>query len=199
MSTAAPTKTADTRDRIIAKGTEVIGEKGYHGCGLNEILKAAEVPKGSFYHYFKSKEDFGVAVIEDFVARYGLTLSKKLTDRRKPALERLRLHYTDAIQWYENNGYDSTCLVAKMGMDVASMSPVMQSAMQAGMARWKGIIAKCLREAQTEGRLDASWDADQLGAFLMDAWEGATVQTQIARNTDAIRNFLDVVFGRMLA
>ncbi|MEM6458375.1 MAG: TetR family transcriptional regulator C-terminal domain-containing protein [Planctomycetota bacterium] len=199
MATLTPTPTRDTRDRIIAAGTQVITEKGYHGCGLSEILRAAEVPKGSFYHYFKSKEDFGVAVIEDFVAHYGLKLSKKLTDRRLPALERLRRHYLDAVGWYEEHGYESTCLVAKLGMDVASMSRDMQAAMKAGMDQWTSILAKCLREAQAAGELDASWDADPLAAFLMNAWEGAAVQTQIARNTDAIHNFVETVFDRILA
>lgn len=183
---------------MITAGTDLIGQKGYHGCGLNEILKAAEVPKGSFYHYFKSKEDFGVAIVEDFTARYGLKLSQKLTDRRHLPLERLRRHFREAAGWYEEYGYGQTCLVAKLGMDVAGMSDDMREALDSGMAHWKAIFARCLREAQSGGQIAASWDTDQLGSFLMDAWEGVAVQVQISHDTQAIERLIDVIFNRML-
>ncbi len=184
---------------MIEAGTAVITEKGYHGCGLKEILDAAGVPKGSFYHYFKSKEDFGIAVVEDFIARYTHKLSKKLSDRSRPALQRLKDHFSDAEGWYHENGYERTCLAAKLAMDVASMSPSMQAALKCGMDQWKAVFAKCLREAQAEGTLAESWDADELASFLLDAWEGVAVQTQIARDTSAIRNFVHIVFDQMLA
>ncbi len=197
MSTTASPE-LDSRERMIQAGTAVITEKGYHGCGLKEILDAAGVPKGSFYHYFKSKEDFGVAVIEDFMARYANKLAKDLTDRSRPALQRLHDKFASAKQWYAERGYEQTCLVAKLGMDVASMSPSMQAALKCGMDQWKAVYARCLREAQAEGDLDASWDPDALAAFLLDAWEGVAVQTQIARDTKAIQNFLTIVFDRVL-
>ncbi|MEM9753267.1 MAG: TetR family transcriptional regulator C-terminal domain-containing protein [Planctomycetota bacterium] len=199
MSTASLPQNTAARERMISAGTDLIAQKGYHGCGLNEILKVAEVPKGSFYHYFKSKEDFGVAIVEDFTARYGLKLSQKLTDRRHPPLERLRRHFQDAADWYEEYGYGQTCLVAKLGMDVASMSDDMREALNSGMAHWKAIFARCLREAQADGQIAASWDTDQLGSFLMDAWEGVAVQVQIAHDTGAIERFIDVTLNRMLA
>ncbi|MEM8875806.1 MAG: TetR family transcriptional regulator C-terminal domain-containing protein [Planctomycetota bacterium] len=199
MNTTVPSEKTDVRERMIEVGTDVIGQKGYHGCGLNEILKTAGVPKGSFYHYFKSKEDFGVAIVEDFTARYGLKLTQKLTDRRKPAIDRLRSHFQDAEGWYDKNGFDQTCLVAKLGMDVASMSPDMQEALKSGMGHWKSIFARCLREAQEHGEIAESWDPDLLASFLLDAWEGVAVQTQIMRSTQAIRDFIEMVFDHMLA
>lgn len=197
MATATLT-TCDTRDRIIEAGTEIISEKGYHGCGLKEILDAAGVPKGSFYYYFKSKENFGVAVIEAFVSNYAQTLNEKFTDRSKPAIVRLRDHFLCAKIWYDENGYDKTCLVAKLGMDVAGMSPTMQAAMQCATDQWKAIFAKCLRESQAQGDINPTWDADELAAFILNAWEGVTVQTQIAQNTKAIENFVTMLFDHLI-
>jgi TetR/AcrR family transcriptional repressor of nem operon len=57
---------ADTRQHILDTGNRIIAAKGFSAVGLNEILQAAEVPKGSFYHYFKSKEQFGEALLEAF-------------------------------------------------------------------------------------------------------------------------------------
>ena len=63
-------KPHDTRQHILDTGSRIIAGKGFSCVGLNEILQAAEVPKGSFYHYFKSKEQFGQALLEDFFSTY---------------------------------------------------------------------------------------------------------------------------------
>lgn len=189
---------SDTRSRIIEAGTEVVNAKGYHGCGLKEILDAAGVPKGSFYHYFKSKEDFGVAVIEDFTAKYTAKLAAKLGDRSRPAIQRLRDHFSDAEAWYDEHGYEQTCLVAKLGMDVATMSPDMRSALKQGIDQWRAVFARCLRDAQSQGDVDPRWDADELSGVLLDAWEGVAMHTQLAQNTSVIRNFVSVMVDQIL-
>ena len=56
----------NTRQKILEVGAEIIHLKGYNHTGLQEILQAAGVPKGSFYNYFKNKEDFGLQVIDFF-------------------------------------------------------------------------------------------------------------------------------------
>jgi TetR/AcrR family transcriptional regulator, transcriptional repressor for nem operon len=53
-----------TRDDIIRVGLEILGEKGFNSCGIDAVLKTAKIPKGSFYYYFPSKEEFGLAVLD---------------------------------------------------------------------------------------------------------------------------------------
>ena len=79
-----------TRDKIIASGVRAILDKSFNAVGLNEILADAGVPKGSFYHYFKSKEAFGVAVVERFVADAADELRSILGDVSRSPLARLR-------------------------------------------------------------------------------------------------------------
>src|SRR5260370_27559509 len=64
MSTAAAT----TKERILEAAEEIMLQKSFHSVGLNEILSAVKVPKGSFYHYFQSKEQFGVELLKHYVA-----------------------------------------------------------------------------------------------------------------------------------
>lgn len=85
-----------TRDKIIASGIQAIISKSYNAVGLNEILAAAGVPKGSFYHFFKSKEDFGVAVVEHFAARAAEHLRTVLRESSRSPLARLRY-------WFESS------------------------------------------------------------------------------------------------
>lgn len=188
----------DARERLIEAGTRIVTAKGYHGCGLKEILDAAGVPKGSFYHYFKSKEDFVVNVIEDFTLRYANTLAKKFADRSKPPIQRIRDYYGHAIEWYDTNGFDQTCMVAKLGMDVSTMRPSMRNALRCGMDQWKSLLAKCIREAQQAGEIAECWDADELASLLFNAWEGVTMQCQIEQSTRPIRNFIDTMINRTI-
>jgi len=53
----------EKRDLILARGAQVMARRGYHGTGVQEIVQAAAVPKGSFYHYFASKEDFALQAL----------------------------------------------------------------------------------------------------------------------------------------
>ena len=68
----------DTREHLLATGEQLCLQRGFTGMGLSELLKTAEVPKGSFYHYFRSKEAFGVAMLERHYATYHQRLTELL-------------------------------------------------------------------------------------------------------------------------
>lgn len=68
----------DTREHLLATGEQLCLQRGFTGMGLSELLKTAEVPKGSFYHYFRSKEAFGVAMLERHYAAYHQRLTELL-------------------------------------------------------------------------------------------------------------------------
>jgi len=55
-----------TKNRIIQKGAELVYLKGFNNTGIQEVLQAAEVPRGSFYFYFKNKEEFGLCLVDYF-------------------------------------------------------------------------------------------------------------------------------------
>ena len=78
-----------TREKIIRKGAELIHAQGFNATGLQQILQAAGIPKGSFYFYFKSKEDFGLEIINYFNSIISTTFTRYLTDKKIPPLKRL--------------------------------------------------------------------------------------------------------------
>ncbi len=98
------TKTT-TRDKLIASGIQAIVDKSFHAVGLNEILADAGVPKGSFYHYFKSKEMFGVAIVEQFSAMSAEELRLTLGDQSQSPLSRLRHWIVSTQEGLSANGF----------------------------------------------------------------------------------------------
>lgn len=189
---------ANTKDRILDAGAEAIVAKSYNGCGLNEILCAAGVPKGSFYHYFKSKEDFGVALIERSVDEHSDRMKSILTDRSTSPLERLRTYYDAMRECFSCKGPARECLIGKLALEIGQLSEPMRAAIKCGYDQWSALLAKTLREAQAAGELDQDHDPDVLAGLLTNALEGVILRMQINRDLDPLDEFIDFVFGRLL-
>ena len=78
MTEASPSH--DTREHILAVAEPMILGRGFTAVGLTELLTAAGVPKGSFYHYFRSKEHFGEALLERYFAGYASRMETFFAD-----------------------------------------------------------------------------------------------------------------------
>src|ERR1700749_2962074 len=117
-------KSTDTKERILDAAEPIMLEKGFNGVGLNEILKAVGVPKGSFYHWFPSKEQFGVELVKHYAAdatayKQGWMNKKELLPS---ALERLNTFYESCISEFVENDCHQVCLIIKLSMEVSSFS-----------------------------------------------------------------------------
>lgn len=194
MTTAA----IETRDRILEAGSKALVAKSYNGCGLNEILGAAGVPKGSFYHYFKSKEGFGVAVIERSADAHAERMKSFFSDRSMSPLARMRAFYVMVRNWYVENGPTRECLISKLALETAQLSEPMRAAIKCGYDQWSALHAKVIREAQAAGEIDDSSEPEQLADILINAWEGATIRMQIDRDIAPLDEFLNITLERMI-
>lgn len=190
--------TTNTKDRILDAGARAIVAKSYNGCGLNEILCCAGVPKGSFYHYFKSKEALGVAVIERSAEDHVERLREYVTDRSVPPLDRIKGFFSGWKTCYASSGPNRECLIAKLALETAQLSEPMRAAIKCWYDQWSAMLAKAIREAQAEGQVDPEMDADLLADQLVNGWEGATIRMQIDRDFAPLDQFVDIVLERML-
>ncbi len=92
------TNNVDVRQHIIDTAQKIMSCKGFSAVGLNEILRTAGVPKGSFYHYFESKESFGVVLLDAYFTGYMAHLDAMLKQENLSAAERLVAYWT---HWQE--------------------------------------------------------------------------------------------------
>jgi TetR/AcrR family transcriptional regulator, transcriptional repressor for nem operon len=198
MPKALPTRAADTRARLLQAGSELVVQKGFNGCGLSEILTAAGVPKGSFYHYFGSKEEFGVALIEHTRDGYLEDLKPILGDRKLTPLARLRRIFEVCRDECAADGPPPECLIAKIGLETAHLSAVVHAAVRCAYQQWSALLAQVIREGQAAGEIDRGHDADRLGNVLVMLWEGASMRMQIERNVSPLNDFLIFVFDTLL-
>lgn len=189
---------AATRTALITAGTHLILEKGYNNCGLEEILKEAKVHKGSFYHFFKSKEDFGLQVVAEYAAMRLGSLDEQLNNTEARPLARLRRFFELAALRHQSLGYRKGCLFGNLGQEMADHSELFRTRLEEVLSEYRAKIARCFREAQQVGDLRADLDAERLAGFCLNSWEGALLRMKVAKSYEPLDDFLFVMFETVL-
>jgi TetR/AcrR family transcriptional regulator, transcriptional repressor for nem operon len=187
-----------TRDHLIETGLGLMRKHGYGATGLQEILKAAAVPKGSFYHHFSSKEEFAVAVLNRYIALAEKHCQDALGHHRQPPLRRLRRYFEDLIRLAGQSAPTPGCLMGSLSLEIAADSSLLQASLSANFARWQTLITSVLREAMEQGELPASTRPEALAGFVLNSWEGALLRSQAERSDAPLRDFIHFIFETML-
>jgi TetR/AcrR family transcriptional regulator, transcriptional repressor for nem operon len=191
-------KDTGTRDKLLEAGAQAIAAKSFNACGLAEILAAAGVPKGSFYHYFASKEDFGVALIDRACAEYAEFLEPMLGDSNRTPLERLRAVFEQSREECLQVGAARQCLIPKLALETSQLSDPVHAAVKRAYQKWSALLAAVIREGQERGEIDRTHEAERLANVLVMMWEGATMRVQIDRSLQPIDDFLVFAFDSLL-
>lgn len=176
---------ADTRQHILDTGNRIIAAKGFSCVGLNELLQASEVPKGSFYHYFKSKERFGQALLEDYFDSYLRQLDALLEAPGLTARERLLRYFQQWRATQAEEGDEQKCLVVKLGAEVADLSEAMRVTLRDGTERIIGRLAGCIAAGVADASLP-QLDADASARMLYQMWLGASLLAKLQRNASPL-------------
>lgn len=180
------TRHGDTRQHILDTGHRIIAAKGFSGVGLSELLQASGVPKGSFYHYFKSKELFGQALLEDYFEHYLRQLDALLATPGQPARARLLEYFS---QWRETQAEDcpeQKCLVVKLAAEVADLSEAMRLTLREGTGQIIARLAACIAAGVEDGSLPARAAPAQTATTLYQLWLGASLLAKLHRNAEPL-------------
>ncbi|MBM9614809.1 TetR family transcriptional regulator C-terminal domain-containing protein [Desulfobulbus rhabdoformis] len=188
----------DKKTEIIEQGTELIAMNGYNATGIEAILRRAGVPKGSFYHYFSSKEDFGLAVIDQFAEQYETKLDSFFNDPKFPPLERIRNYFEQSLKQMTDNQFTKGCLIGNLGQELADQNERFRERLETIFQQWKDRFALCLSQAQQRGELSSALQPDGLADFILAAWEGVILRAKVMKSPDSIRNFIDTLFTTVL-
>jgi TetR/AcrR family transcriptional repressor of nem operon len=178
-SAAKPEKPADVRSHILDTGQRLIAARGFSAVGLNEILSGASVPKGSFYHYFASKEAFGSELLEHYFAGYLIDLDALIGDQTIPARERLSAYWRFWRDNQEGDDPEGKCLAVKLGAEVSDISEDMRLALSRGTSAIIGRLSRVVNQGLADGSISSAHDADAIAAALYELWLGASIMAKI--------------------
>jgi TetR/AcrR family transcriptional repressor of nem operon len=180
---AATTESSDVRDKILATGQRIMGGKGFSAVGLNEVLAAAGVPKGSFYHYFGSKEAFGQAMLDAYFEDYLSDMDRILVQAGGTGAQRLENYFQ---AWQDNQSFEDCqgkCLAVKLGAEVADLSESMRNAMKRGTASIVDGMSRAIEAGVADGSVSIDQPPHEVAQSLYQLWLGASVMVKIVRDT----------------
>ena len=184
-----PEHSLETRELLLRAGLEVLTEKGFSSTGIDEILKRVGVPKGSFYHYFDSKEAFGAALIERYARYFAYKLERHFGDSSKQPLARLWAFVEDARTGMARHEFRRGCLIGNLGQELAVLPDSYRASLIAVFHDWESRLARCLEAAQQRGEIPASVDCEQAAAFFWIGWEGAVLRAKLERSAKPLDVF----------
>lgn len=183
---------ASTRELLVRCGTEIFTERGFQATGIDEIRQRVNVPKGSFYHFFPSKRDFGLAVIDNYERYFERKLARSFDNAELTPLARVEAFAHDAMRGMEKFRFQRGCLVGNLGQELGGLDDGFRERLESVLQAWQRRTAACLREAVTAGELPAATDCDALAEYFWIGWEGAVLRAKLTRNRSPLEKFLAV-------
>jgi len=180
---------ADTRQQLLDTGHRMMVVKGFTGVGLNEILQTAGVPKGSFYHYFKSKEQYGQALLEAYFQNYLADMAQRFTAPDLNARERLMGYWQKWLNNYCAPCDEQSCLAVKLSAEVADLSEAMRITLRDGTDQVIERLTDCIEQGQRDGSLPQS-NAQHTATVLYQLWLGASLLSKLHRNNHPLESAL---------
>ena len=193
-----PKPNTNTRDTLLRAGVKMLHETGYSATGIQDIVSAAGVPKGSFYNHFVSKEAFGREVVDFYFSSRSPELKAMLTDPNVLPLQRLRNFFEQQIQNFHEIGFVRGCLMGNLSLEVADHSKIIRDNLAANFMKWSKLFEDCIGEAQESAAVRSSIPAPNLARFILNSWEGALLRMRVEKDDRPLWDFCDVVFGSLL-
>jgi TetR/AcrR family transcriptional regulator, transcriptional repressor for nem operon len=190
--------TKSTREHLIDVGLGLMHQNGYNATGLTDILKAADVPKGSFYHHFGSKEDFAAAALERYGMREREHAAAVLNDTTTPPLKRLQLYFSDLVKIYGQKGAIPGCMMGRFSLEMAAQNPQLRKQISVTFAHWQHTIATVVEQAVAHEELPAGTDPESVAGFLLNSWEGALLRSQAEASDAPLELFMQIAFDQLL-
>ncbi|MDO9023852.1 TetR family transcriptional regulator C-terminal domain-containing protein [Zwartia sp.] len=184
----------ETRSRLIRTGAVILCEQSYASMGIEAVLQRAGLSKGSFYHFFASKELFGLEVVKHYAEFFNRRLDRTLKPDGTPALSRLRRYTEDGMEGMARFDFTRGCLIGNLMQELAATHPAFRQAISEVLSGWENRIANCLEQAISEGDLLPSTNIRPFAEFFWTGWEGALMQAKRHQSVEPVAQFVQVFF-----
>lgn len=188
----------ETKRRIIEAGAELIHQRGFNNTGLKDILKAAGVPKGSFYFYFNNKEAFGIELVDHLRSQYRKLSTPVLTDETLTPLQRLKAFFDIFQEHFSSQGFTRGCPIGNLAQEMSDLSTPFREKLMEGMEALSNTIQSMLEQAQKAGEIPADINTAETAIFIVEAWHGAMIRMKTAKSAEPLNICSKLIFEKVL-
>jgi len=188
----------NTKELILEKGSEIVRLKGFHHTGIQEILNSAGVPKGSFYFYFKNKEDFGLQLIDYYSNFFLGNADVFIKDENFTYLNRLRRLFDFFLNYFESTNYKGGCSIGNLAQELGDINVRFRVKLNDVFEKMKSKVESFLQNARNENELSNEVDITVASDFIINSWEGALLRTKVTKSSEPLRIFDKFIFDLYL-
>lgn len=184
--------TLSKKEIIIQKSADLFHEFGYTNTGINTILKVLEIPKGSFYNFFESKEDLLIHVI-----RFQLERSKNIFEmatKENYNIEGIKLFFNSFFEMFESMDYKNGCPIGNMILELSDNSEKIRNELQTWTSFMETEICKILEHEKFVYLMDNK----SLASFIVATFEGVILKSKLEKNADALEQFKTIILENIL-
>ncbi len=181
------------RNNLLDQGVYLLMTHGYHAVGINEVTKAAQVSKGSFYSYFDSKEAFAAEAINHYIEPFIQLLKQHIERSPDDALAALKNYYAELIIAVAKNGYKGGCLLGNMMGEVGDTSELCNQALKSAVESYRLLQYKALLQAQAQGTVRQDRSAEMMANLLVNNWQGALLRMKIEQSVQPLQEFCETL------
>lgn len=188
----------NTRELILNEALDSLHRSGYQATGLKDLLDRIQVPKGSFYHFFQSKEQLGLEVIKAYGEFVAKEWQRSFDEIDGSAEERLTHYFKSSIQYFTKQDYGKGCLLGNLSLEMSDKSVEIRNLVNQSLDVFAKTIAKVL--ARDRGLNAKSNKTENLLAdLIVEAWEGALIRMKSSKNKKPLEQFVEFSLPRILA
>jgi TetR/AcrR family transcriptional regulator, transcriptional repressor for nem operon len=188
-------KKLTNRENLLSQGVTLLMQQGYHGTGLKEILDAVQIPKGSFYNYFGSKENFASEAIQHYIKPFIDQLSGHLQNPDNDALSALHCYFNELITELEKADYKGGCLLGNLMGEIGDTSDLCKKSLQSAVHRYRNLLQDGLLKAQQEGTVRTDKTAEDMADLLVNMWQGALLRMKIEQSSAPLKQCCENLLG----
>ena len=183
----------ELREKLLDQGVALLMEQGYHGTGLQELVRSVGVPKGSFYNYFPSKEAFSAEVVKHYIEPFITQLDGHLRRPDVNAETALKAYFNELIEETERRDFKGGCLLGNLIGEIGDTSDLCQRSLREAVRRYRDKLEEGLARAQQEGSFRKDLDAKDMADFLVNVWQGALLRMKIERSVRPLAQFCEML------
>jgi TetR/AcrR family transcriptional repressor of nem operon len=188
----------NNKQKLLSIGIDLLSKKGYNATGVQELVSAAGIPKGSFYNYFESKEDFAVKVLEKYAKEEIIFTEEIMYEKSLTPLQRVEKLLDERIRRIVESNYSRFCLITSLGDEMSHVSSLIAKSIIGAVGKLNIPIINCLTEAQHMGEIKLNLDVKQLGEFIENSWRGTLVIVKASKSSEQLVKYRNFIINNLL-
>lgn len=168
--------------RVLDIGIKMICQKGYSSLGLRELLEKAEIPSGSFYYYFKSKEDFALKAITYYSDMVETYFQERLLKGTANRIDRFSMVFDEEMERMKESDLKEGCVLGDVTSEIAGEIESVRVLAEQKYRQWQIVIEQFFREGQGEGELNSAFDPEEMAMFFLSNRQGAMTRVKSSKS-----------------